>query len=350
MQRLVVSTFAACGALALSAAPNARPAPAKRTFNSSAVEALIASFASRFIDPDLGTIFANCLPNSLDTTIVAASRNDSFVITGDIDAMWLRDSTNEILPYMAFAGQDAVLRDMLHGVVMRQVRSVSLDPYANAFNIAPNGNGHQDDQRTPPMTKGVYEGKYELDSLAAVLKSSWNYFNNTGDASLLLEEDWLSGIEKLLDTITVQQQSTEEDGPRPAYAFKRGGSVYPNPKAPAKRTGLSKCGFRPSDDNTGWPFLISANAMAAVELGHLATMASTGTGERLANITARATALSAQLRASIEALAKTNVAGFGNICERDCVCECDRRIVIGVIWAGYVCWCSAWLASGFVCK
>ena len=307
--------FAATAALALGAAPNARPVPAKRTFTSPAVEALIASYLPRFKDADLGIIFSNCLPNSLDTTIMVASKNDSYVITGDIDAMWLRDSTNEILPYMAFAGNDAVLRDMLHGVVMRQARSVLLDPYANAFNLAANGNGHQDDTRTPPMTKSVYEGKYELDSLAAVLKSSWNYWNNTGDASLLLEADWLSAMERIMDTITVQQQSTVEDGAHPAYAFKRGGSVYPNPSAPANRTGLSKCGFRPSDDNTGLPFLVSANAMAAVELGHLAVIAATGAGERLANITRRAAALSAQLRAATEALARVNVAGFGVICE-----------------------------------
>lgn len=78
-----------------------------------------------------------------------------------------------------------------------------------------------------------------------------------------------------------------------------------------------QCGFRPSDDNTGLPFLISANAMAAVELEHLATMAGTGAGPRLAAIAQRAAALGAQLRASTEALARHTVAGFGVICECD---------------------------------
>ena len=308
----LAAAAAAAAAVALGAVPNARPAPADRKFNSSAVNALIDAYLPRFSDPDLGQIFANCLPNSLDTTVVAASSNDSYVITGDIDAMWLRDSTNEVLPYMAFAASDAALGAMLHGVVMRQCRSVLIDSYANAFNQEANGNGHQDDPRTPPMTKSVFEGKYELDSLAAVLKSSYNYFNNTNDASLLLEEDWLAAMEKIMDTIVVQQQSTAEDGPHPAYAFARPGSpAYPN--APANRTGLSKCGFRPSDDNTVLPFLISANAMAAVELGHLADMAATGAGERLQNISQRAAALSAQLRGSMEALARQSKSGFGTI-------------------------------------
>jgi meiotically up-regulated gene 157 (Mug157) protein len=145
-------------ALSRAAVPDARPKPADRKFNSTAIEAIIAAYQPRFISADLGQIFANALPNTLDTTVVAASANDSFIITGDIPAMWLRDSTNQVLPYMAFAGQDEGLRAMLHGVVLRQCRSVLIDPYANAFNIAANGNGHQDDPRTPKMTPAVFEG------------------------------------------------------------------------------------------------------------------------------------------------------------------------------------------------
>ena len=308
---LVVFAFGA--PLVRAGAPNARPAPIDRKFNSSYVEALIAAYAPRFIDPDLGTIFANAFPNTLDTTVTLASANDSFILTGDIPAMWLRDSTNEVLPYMQFAALDDGLRALLHGVVMRQVRSVLLDPYANAYNIGPNGNGNQGDPRTPPMTKGLWEGKYELDSLAAVLKSSFRFWNATRDATLLEDDEWLSAMELIVDTIVVQQQSTAEDGDHPAYTFGRPGSVYPNPKAPANRTGLSKCGFRPSDDNTRLPFLISANAMAAVELGYLADMASTGSGARIAKIAQRARALSVQLRTSLEALALRNVPGFGVI-------------------------------------
>ena len=294
--------------------PNARPPPAQRKFNSSYVEALIASFQPRFIDPDLGTIFSNAFPNTLDTTIIRASNNDSFVITGDIPAMWLRDSTNEVIVYMQFAAEDPALRAMLHGVVMRQCRSVLYDAYANAFNIAPNGEGHQGDKRVPPMTPGVYEGKYELDSLAAVLKSSNAYFNATADASLLADGTWLSAMERIMDTITTQQQSTEEDGPSPAYQFYRPGEVYPRAGAPANRTGLSKCGFRPSDDETALPFLISANAMAAVELGNLAAMAGgAGAPPRLAAIGKRAAALSAQLRAAVEALALQPHGKYGTI-------------------------------------
>ena len=97
----------AVGGASFGAIPSARPAPADRKFNSSAVESLIAAFLPRFLDPDIGTMFSNCLPNTLDTAIVSASHNDTFVITGDIPAMWLRDSTNEVLPYMALAADNA---------------------------------------------------------------------------------------------------------------------------------------------------------------------------------------------------------------------------------------------------
>ncbi len=145
-------TTAALCAAALAAAPPARPPPAQRKFRSAAVDALIDSLAPRFIDPNLATIFSNAFPNTLDTTITIAGPNDTFVLTGDIPAMWLRDSTNEVLPYFAFAATDAPLAALLRGVVMRQARSVLLDAYANAFNVDANGAGHQDDTRTPPMT------------------------------------------------------------------------------------------------------------------------------------------------------------------------------------------------------
>ena len=126
MLRFTVTTVL-CLFVAEAAVPNARPPPSQRKFNSTLVEALIASFSPRFLDPDLGTIFSNTFPNTLDTTIITASSNDTFVITGDIDAMWLRDSTNEIIVYVQFAAEDPELRAMLHGVVMRQCRSVLYD-------------------------------------------------------------------------------------------------------------------------------------------------------------------------------------------------------------------------------
>eukprot|EP01012_Entosiphon_sulcatum_P061835 TRINITY_DN8772_c0_g1_i1.p1 TRINITY_DN8772_c0_g1~~TRINITY_DN8772_c0_g1_i1.p1 ORF type:complete len:465 (-),score=77.31 TRINITY_DN8772_c0_g1_i1:1268-2641(-) len=283
-----------------------RPPPAQRKFNSTAVNALIDSFMPRFKDPIMARIFENCYPNSLDTTIDTYSSDDAFIITGDIDAMWLRDSTNQILPYLPLVSQDGALRTLFRGAVNRQIKSVLIDAYANAFNQGPNGNGHQTDPRKPPMTKSVFEGKYELDSLCAVMKLSYAYWNATGDNSVL-SDDWMSAMERILDVITVQQQSTAEDGSNPAYTFGRAGETYP--ALPVARTGLSKCGFRPSDDETVYAFLIPANAMAVVELRHTAKTASVVNSVRANAIAQRATALAAQIDSSLKANATTTVSG-----------------------------------------
>jgi meiotically up-regulated gene 157 (Mug157) protein len=84
--------------------------------------------------------------------------------------MWLRDSTNQVLPYVPYAPLDQDLQLMLEGVIARQARSVLIDSFANAFNYNASAEGHQQDTRTPPMQASVYEGKYEVDSLCAFLK------------------------------------------------------------------------------------------------------------------------------------------------------------------------------------
>jgi hypothetical protein len=122
------------------------------------------------------------------------------------------------------------------------------------------------------MTPGVFEGKYELDSLAAVLKLSNRYYTLTHDVSVFDNPDgspYLAAVAKIIDIVTLMQASTAEDGDSPAYNFTRLSEeeLYPSPLRPVARCGLSKCGFRPSDDQTYFgPFLIPANAMAAVEL------------------------------------------------------------------------------------
>ena len=174
--------------------PSVRPDPTNRTFTSKAVDAWIEEYAPRFRSRNLSILWSNALPNTLDTTVASHNgREDTFVITGDIDAMWLRDSTNQVLPYLRFAAADPPLADMLCGLVRRQARSVLVDAYANAFNFNASGAGHQDDVRTPPMTAAVFEGKYELDSLAAFLKLGASYWNATGDLSCFAFHDAANG-------------------------------------------------------------------------------------------------------------------------------------------------------------
>ena len=145
------------------------------------------------------------------------------MITGDINAMWLRDSTNQMLPYLRFAKNDALLRTMLCGVVQRQCSQVLADPYSNAFNEWESGEGHSNDIRYPPLTKIVFEGKYELDSLAAVLKLASGYYSETGDQQCFHHNDqrFLMAVEKILKTVMVEQASTAINVSQSSYLFQR---------------------------------------------------------------------------------------------------------------------------------
>lgn len=267
--------------------PLDRPSPELRTFRSSSVDAVVEELYPQ-LKEGVAELFHNCFPNTLDTTVQqhdagsARRQPDSFVITGDIPAMWLRDSTNQVLPYLPFAAEDAPLRRLLCGLVHAQARGVRYDPYANAFNYnetsAPGGGNHQDDDRRPPMTTRVWEGKYELDSLAAFLKLSAAYHEHTLDDACF-DSEWRDAVVAAVDTIEREQQSTDEDQAAGWwYIFRR-----ETPQAtdtlmqwgvgpPAARTGMSKSQFRGSDDAQTLPFHVPANAMASVELRRVAAL------------------------------------------------------------------------------
>ena len=352
---LVATLALLCAAAAAEPVPYARPPPGNRTFRSRAIDELIDALhpllARGPFGADLANYFANALPNPLDTTVaIADGANDTFVITGDIDAMWLRDSTNQVLPYLPYAADDAPLRAMLCGLVRRQARSVLHDSYANAFNRAwwgPAG-PHQADARAPPMTRAVFEGKYELDSLAAFLKLSRGYYEATGDAECLSRAPaaaadalpvgwtWRDAVARALETIAAQRASTADDMTRPGgapYAFARATSVATDTREEdghgrpaAAGTGLVKSAFRPSDDATTLPFLVPANAMAVVELNatsrvledlaRRAARARGGGGAR-----ARAAAEAADWRELARAAAEL-AAGIGGALERYAVLPC----------------------------
>lgn len=257
--------------------PPGRPPKHLRKFHSAAVESMLANYTARMPDKNLSTLFTNCFPNTLDTTVMEASANESFIITGDIPAMWLRDSTNQVLPYIPLMLKDAALQSMIRGVVMRQLRSVLIDSYANSYNKSPrspDAGEHQSDCRLPPMNLRLFEGKYELDSLCAVLKLTYHYVNTSGDTELLTTEHhlFLRAVDVILTTMENQSMSTEMQAGNVPYRFYRVDApweidAYPN--RPVADTGLIRSAFRPSDDQTLYDFLVPSNAMAHVELGHV---------------------------------------------------------------------------------
>lgn len=246
----------------------------KRCFSSEAVESLIHEVQSA-CSPELAWLFGNSFPNTLDTTVrfrEKDGRPDTFVITGDIDAMWLRDSSAQVWPYLALADRDPRLKRLLAGVIRRQVDCIRIDPYANAFNEAPGKSEWAEDLTA--MKPELHERKWEVDSLCWPIRLSHGYFKATGDRSIF-DSEWKEAMGLVIRTFR-EQQRKEGRGP---YSFQRktawqldtlAGNGYGNPIRPC---GLIVSAFRPSDDATTFSFLISSNHFAAISLHQLAELA-----------------------------------------------------------------------------
>jgi meiotically up-regulated gene 157 (Mug157) protein len=287
-RQLLQSTSMLCAAAALPSSPlfaaptastfNHRPIPSKRRFVSPAIEAAIVRTKKRIADPQLAAIFENCFPNTLDTTVFPSTVNgkpDTFVVTGDIDAMWLRDSSAQVMPYLPFAKEDPALSRLLEGVIRRHAHLILLDPYANAFVRTPSS--------TPlswslhdktDMHPGVGERKWEIDSLCYPTRLAHTYWRTTGNTAPF-DAIWRQAAWTIVRTFREQQRKTGH-GP---YHFQRAAfsptdslmlSGYGNPIRP---NGLICSMFRPSDDACIYPFFIPANLFAVASLHQLAELA-----------------------------------------------------------------------------
>ncbi|WP_158827472.1 glycoside hydrolase family 125 protein [Mucilaginibacter lacusdianchii] len=252
-----------------------RPPLAKRNFNSTAVEDAIKQFKAKVNNKELSWMFENCFPNTLDTTVfysVSNGKPDTYVITGDIDAMWLRDSSAQVWPYLTFIKKDKKLQQMVAGVINRQMQCVIKDPYANAFYKDENKESEWKTDHTD-MKPGVHERKWEIDSLCYPLRLSYHYWKNTGDTQPF-DAHWKNGVKQILATFKEQQRKNG----RGSYHFQRE-TAKPTDTLPmdgygfpARPNGLICSMFRPSDDATIYPYLIPSNFFAVVSLKQAAEM------------------------------------------------------------------------------
>ena len=252
---------------------NKRPPVAERNFTSKAVEKLIKEVSKVIQDPKLREMFQNCYPNTLDTTVkfkMDGKKPDTFVITGDIDAMWLRDSSAQLWPYLVLMEGDKELQTLIAGLINRQTVCILLDPYANAFNDGPKGSYWESDM-TQKMRKELHERKWEIDSLCYPIRVAYFYWLLTGDTSVF-DAQWHEAMQLVVKTFKEQQRkdnlgpySFMRDCDRPTDSQINGGFG-----APVKPVGLIFSAFRPSDDATQYGFLIPSNMFAVVSLRQLA--------------------------------------------------------------------------------
>lgn len=303
-----------------------RPPPDQRRFVSRAVDAAVVDVQGRIADPELAWLFGNCLPNTLDTTITQGTvdgKPDTFVITGDIDAMWLRDSSAQVWPYLPFAREDESLRRMIRGVIHRHARCLLIDPYANAFLEDPSAHTRLKWAigDLTEMRPGVSERKWELDSLCWPIRLADGYWRATGDTAPF-DAQWAEAMHTILRTMREQQRKT---GPGP-YRFQRKAEaatetlVLDGYGHPGRPVGLIHSMFRPSDDACVFPFLVPANLFAVVSLRQLATMADAvlhdaalaREAKALADEVATALRRHARMRTSTGEVWAYEVDGFGN--------------------------------------
>lgn len=295
--------------------PEVRWPVAKRHFKSDAIENAIKTFQSKVANKELGWLFNNCFPNTLDTTVFYSEKNgkpDTYVITGDIDAMWLRDSSAQVFPYLQFTRQDKNLQKLIAGVINKQVEFILKDPYANAFYNDESKISKWKESDITDMKPGVHERKWEIDSLCYPIRLAYHYWKATGDITPF-GDDWKGSLLLTLRTFREQQRKSDL-GP---YKFQRktefatDGIPMNGYGYPAKPNGLICSMFRPSDDATVYAYLIPSNFFAVTSLKQASEMANTISKDAaLANELSN---LAEEVQTALQKYATTTHPSFGKI-------------------------------------
>ena len=196
-------------------------------------------------DPKLQSMYRAALLNT-NKQVTIASDGTVYIKTGDIPAEWLRDASVQVRPYLFFAKSDEPTRALLRGAIARMGKYLQVDPYANAFTLS----------------YGIWEEKFELDSLAYPITLAWTYWKQTGDTTVFTG-DLSLGFDAALATMEREQDHARN-------------SKYTHPQvpnggkgSPVGYTGMIWSGFRPSDDACSLNYLIPSEMMAVVALGNL---------------------------------------------------------------------------------
>lgn len=261
--------------------------------------------------PGLAPLAKQCFLNTIETTVTQLEDGSYFVITGDIPAMWLRDSAAQLKPYVPYAKEDEDLQAILRSVIQKYTFYVRLDPYTNAFNSRPQ-NGYTEDDRSNFQSGWIWERKYEVDSLCAPLYLAHQYYQVTGDKSIFTEEFRLM-IQTIADTFTTEQRHD-----RSPYWFVREHAWAPSDTLPMNGrgrpvnfTGMTWSGFRPSDDSCKFGYLIPSNMMAAVALDYAGELLQAGFEDPA--LEARCKSLAAEIRDGIETYGVCDHPKYGRI-------------------------------------
>ena len=255
--------------------------------------------------------FERCFLNTLETTVKMKEGGTVYVITGDIPAMWLRDSTAQIRPFLFPAKENDEIRQMIAGLVKRQFYCICLDPYANAFNEGPTGACWEKDD--PDQSPWVWERKFEVDSLCYPIQLAWMLWKNTGCTDQF-DGNFRTGARKILNVFRTEQNHEYHS----VYRFVREGSFYTDTLSRDGRgafvrpdIGMVWSGFRPSDDACTYGYLVPSNMFAVVVLGYLEEIAEKILCDEM--LAKEAGSLREQIHTAIEEYGRTRTEAFGMV-------------------------------------
>ena len=289
-----------------------RPTPENRAFYSSELDDYLGEISQEISNVEIRQLFINTFANTLDTTAYNYLRNGkhhTYIITGDIEAMWLRDSTAQVWHYLPLAKTSAEIDRLLVGLIGNQARCILMDPYTNAFYDEEKLGVHATDMTQ--MSPGVHERKWELDSLIYPIALATTYWKITQN-SQPFDGQWCDSISLILATLKVQQR-VHGHGP---YFFDR---VTSNPidtlsnqghGSSYKQTGMVASSFRASDDSCTYPFNIPENLFALKTLKDLLELLS---DLKLSQFVAPINELIGNISSGIEKYAHIDHPVFGKI-------------------------------------
>ncbi|GGA41697.1 glycoside hydrolase family 125 protein [Paenibacillus physcomitrellae] len=292
--------------------------------------------------PELRKLFRNCFPNTLETTTKRLEDGTTFVFTGDIPAMWLRDSTEQVRHYIPFAKEDPELQDIMEGLIARQMFYINIDPYTNAFNETANDRHYRATDECD-LNPWMWERKYELDSLCFPVQLLYEYWQTTGRTSMF-DDACYQALSSIVQVIQTEQHHM---GKSP-YRFVRQTELETETLQndgrglPVNYTGMSWSGFRPSDDANLFGYNIPSNMFAVVILGHIREIAEDIYKD--SRLAARASKLRKEINYGIRAYGIYNhpvygkiyayeTDGFGNYCLMD---DAGTPGLMSIPYIGYV--------------
>jgi meiotically up-regulated gene 157 (Mug157) protein len=281
-----------------SPAPVIRPAPI--------LEGLRELLESRGAPPQRAQLAVRATEALVTRAVTAHDDGTVFVTTGDIPAMWLRDSAAQVRPLLALAADVLDVVELARGVLRTQVEAVLLDSRANAFNDGPTGAAQRRDFRD--QSPSVFERKYAVDSLCAPLGLAWSLRQATGSV-----EHVDTRFRQAAAVVVSLWREEQEHGPagyrfRRRLARRRDSPPRGGRGTPVGRTGMTWSAFRPSDDACRYGYHVPANALAAVSLERVAELLA-ATGDQSA--AREAAALADEIRRGVEDFGRVQTTSHG---------------------------------------